>query len=429
MKLVALVSLATLAAFAAFASGCSSSADGANGTGGSTTEAPAFPGDTGELAAADPSLNQALFTTKDEEILTIDPGGNGHTTVFRFDDYVDISSLQVVGETLFVGAGDNSINAIDLGTKKLRWDFPLGRYENTALADPSVTVADGVVYAAGVPGVLFAVDAKTGKERWSVPLAPSGDRDGYYSSVGRAYVAGDRLYIGTTSSFDQNYLHALDPKTGKRIFRKEITGLSGRPKLVGDLLLVPMGDLVALDPASGEERWRLAMEPLSRGAGTPVVSGGYAFVQGATGVAEGKLFCVDLATGTARWQIDAGNDYAGVYTPTVIGNVVFGVYERGSSMSTTGNGRPFAVAADSGATYWENDRVSVDTSPVLANGRLFFQGQNFDGTGDIDLRVGTFALDASSGAFLWLDNYVRYSSSLAPMVVASNGVFTVGAGE
>jgi hypothetical protein len=39
------------------------------------------------------------------------------------------------------------------------------------------------------------------------------------------------------------------------------------------------------------------------------------------------------------------------------------------------------------------------------------------------------SLDASNGAFLWLDNYTRYSRAVAPTVIAENGIFRIGATE
>lgn len=95
-------------------------------------------------------------------------------------------------------------------------------------------------------------------------------------------------------------------------------------------------------------------------------------------------------------------------------------------MSTTGNGRPFAVRADTGDVLWMNERVSVESSPVYANGKLYVHGQNFDGKGGIDNNVGLFSLDATTGTFEWLDNYFRYSYALAPTVVADNGIFVPG---
>ncbi|HEY5934843.1 MAG TPA: PQQ-binding-like beta-propeller repeat protein, partial [Kofleriaceae bacterium] len=186
---------------------------------------------------------------------------------------------------------------------------------------------------------------------------------------------------------------------------------------------VPAGDLYALDPVTAEVRWSVPMEPLSRGAGTPTIAGDAILVQGADDVSEGRLYCIDLATGTKRWAIDAGNDYAGIYSPAVVNGVVIAVSERGSGESLVGNGLPFVAEIATGAILWSNPDVSVETSPVFANGRLYFHGQNFRGSGGIDDNVGLLTLDATTGSFLAIDNYFRYSAAVTPLVIADNGVF------
>jgi outer membrane protein assembly factor BamB len=260
--------------------------------------------------------------------------------------------------------------------------------------------------------------------KWDYAMSPSGATDGYYSFVGRPLVTQDRLFVGTHSSLDQNYLHAIDRTTGGRSWRIELPdAMSGTPRLAGNLLLVPAGNLYALDPATGAVVWTFAQEPLSRGASTPAIAGSVVLVQGADDVSEGRLYALDLATGARKWALDAGNGYAGGYSPVVVGGVVLGVFERGSSQWPSGNGLPFAADIATGTIVWRNADVSVSTSPVFANGRLFFHGQNFKGTGGIDNNVGLMMLDGPTGKFIALDNYFRYASAVSPLVIATNGVY------
>lgn len=373
----------------------------------------------------DPTQNRVVLTSKDTQIVAVDAGAGGHRVVIDFGNYIDITSLAVVGNTVYAGAEDNSVNAIDLASGTLLWETPLGRYEVSSLAHPRVVISDGVFYATGIPGVLAAREITQAAVRWDYAMNPSGETDSYYSQVGKTLVTSDRVFVGTYDSLDTNYLHAIDRATGARVWRIELPdAMSGTPKLAGGLLIVPAGDLYALDPVTAEVRWSVPMEPLSRGAGTPSIAGDAILVQGADDVADGRLYCIDLATGTKRWSIDAGNDYAGVYTPAVVNGAVIGVSERGSSQWPFGNGLPFVVDIATGATIWSNSDVSVDTSPVFANGRLYFHGQNFKGTGGIDDNVGLLTLDATTGSFLAIDNYFRYSSAVTPLVIADNGVFT-----
>ncbi|MBK6921154.1 MAG: PQQ-binding-like beta-propeller repeat protein [Deltaproteobacteria bacterium] len=410
-------------------------AGGTDPSGGGPTGDDGDSGDGPSVEVGDPSLNRFVLTSADETIVRIEADGSGHTELFAFNEYDDVSSLSWVDGTIYAGGGDNSVNAIDGTTGAFLWDLPMGRYESTSLAEPVMLVDGELAYALGLPGVLTSFRLADRHIDWEYPLDPSGETEGYYSSWGTPLVTADLIFVGTGSSLDTNYLHAIDRVTGSRRWRLQLAhpdddvpmGVTGGLRRIGDTLLVPAGDLLALDATTGSLRWSYATERLSRGAGTPVVVDDRIYVQNAHDVADGRLDCLALATGELLWSIAAGNDYAGVYTPSVVDGRVYGVDERGGSEWSFGNGRPFAADALSGALLWANDRVSVESSPVLANGRLFFHGQDFDGSGDIDLDVGTFALDAADGSLVWLDNVTRYASATTPLVVADNGVFRAGA--
>lgn len=412
--------------------GGSGEGPGSDGSGGGGDE-PSDDGPSGELG--DPGLNRFLLTSVDESIVRIEADGSGHTALFGFAEYDDVTSLSWVDGTIYAGGGDNSVNAIDGSSGAFLWDVPMGRYESTSLAEPVIVIDGEHGYAIGVPGVVTAIRLADRHIDWEYPLAPDGTTDGYYTSWRTPLVTDDLVYVGTGSSLDTNDVHAIERATGARRWRLQLDhpdgdvpqAVSGGLVRVGDTLLVPAGDLLALDATTGTLRWSYATERLSRGAGTPVVVGDRIYVQDAHDVADGRLDCLALATGELLWSIPAGNDYAGIYTPSVVAGRVYGVFERGGGEWPSGNGRPFAADADTGALLWAADRVSVESSPVLANGRLFFLGQDFDGTGDIDLDVGTFALDAAGGSLVWLDNVTRYASSVTPIVIADNGVFRSGA--
>lgn len=405
---------------------------GGGGGGGSGSGSGSGGGGGGTLGLGDPSANRQILTSRDEDLVIVDLATRTNTPIFSFNRFDNVSSSVLVGRTLYVGAGDNSINAIDFTTDNLLWDAPFGRYESTALADPIIAVRDDTAYGSGVPGVMTAFDITNGNVRWQYPLDPAGATDSYFSGASAPEVTADRVFVGTSTIFAPNYIHAIDRATGARVWRQPIprdSGLSGAPRLVGDTLLVPAGDLLALDAATGAVKWTLPM--YGRGAGTPVFAGDRLLVQGAADVADGRLYCVELATGRVVWTLPAGNDYAGVYLPTVIrsarGLLVAGVKERGSGESTTGNGEPFLAEVADGTVIWDNADVAVETSPVFANDQMFFHGQNFRGSGSIDNNVGLIVLDASTGAFQEVDTYFQYREALTPLVLADNGTFGTGA--
>ncbi len=384
------------------------------------------------IPAGDPALNRFILTSQDEEVMRVDPNTGLHEKLFSFEEYADVASIDYLNGVMYVGAEDNSVNAIEVQSKKLLWDVPLIEYDLTTTANQTAVVKDGVCYAVGYAGVLVAIDIATGKPLWANTLDPSGDIDGYFPTS-EITVTADKVIIGSTQTVffegERNYVYVFNRGTGKLIWQKalpEDKWVSGTIRLAGNTLLVPANNLYALDVNSGNALWEVPLQYSNsgRGAGSPVVVGDKILIQGATGIIDGRLFCLNLSNGQKIWEIDAGTDYAGRYTPLVLGNVVFGVYERGVSSSF--NGRPFVAEVATGKIIWENDDISMDTSPVVANGRLYLHGQNFKGTGSTDDKVGLICLEAATGKYLWINNYFRYGSAATPVVVADNGTFRAG---
>ncbi|MBC7919798.1 MAG: PQQ-binding-like beta-propeller repeat protein [Ferruginibacter sp.] len=390
--------------------------------------APAVP----QQLAGNPALNRFILTSKDEEITRVDPATGKHETIFSFEKYADVASIDYLNGVMYAGAEDNSVNAIDLQSKKLLWDIPLIEYDLTTTSNQKAVVKEGVCYAVGYAGVLVAADIATGKPLWAYPLDPTGRTDGYFPTS-QITVTADKIIIGSTQTVfyegERNYVYVLNRATGKLIWRKALPKdkwVSGAIRLAGNTLLVPANNLYALDINAGNVLWEVALQYSNsgRGVGSPVVAGDRVLVHGAVGIIDGRLVCLDLPTGRKIWEIDAGTDYVGRYAPLVVGNFVFGVHERG--VSSSWNGRPFLADIATGQLIWANDDVSMDTSPVYANGRLYFHGQTFKGGGSTDDRVGLLSLEAATGKFLWVNNYFRYGSSVTPIVIADNGTFRPG---
>lgn len=382
-----------------------------------------------QALTGDGAANRLLLTSQDEEVVRVDPNTGKHEVLYSFERYDDVASLDYLDGMMYVSAEDNSVNAINVQTNQLLWDIPLPEYESSTTSQQSAVVKDGVCYAVGYPGVLVAADL-SGKPIWAVALDPSGSTDGFYPT-GNITVTTDKVIIGSSQTVfyegEQNYVYVLDKATGKLIWRKGIgeKWTSGTIKLAGNILLVPANDLYALDINTGNLLWQLPAPEFSRGAGSPLIVGDRVLVHGGTeGVLEGRLFCLNLNTGQKLWEIDAGTDYAGRYAPIVVGNAVIGVHERG--VTNSWNGRPFVADLNTGKIIWENDDLSLNSTPVFANGRIFFHGQHFAGEGSTDDNVGLICIEAATGKFLWINNYFRYGAAVNPVVVADNGVFRSG---
>jgi outer membrane protein assembly factor BamB len=393
---------------------------------------PTAPPTSLQSLTGNPALNKFIVTSTSEEVVTIDANTGAHEVLFSFEAFTDVVSIDYLDGIMYVGADDNSANAIDVASKKLLWDIPLLAYNVRAVATQQVMVKDGVCYAVGDGGVLVAADRKTGKPLWAYPLDPTGATDGYFPSSSITLTE-DKLIIGSMLTIvdegERNYVYVFDRASGKLLWRKALPPdkwVSGSMRIAGNTLLVPANHLYALDLGTGTTLWEVNLQhsQAGRGAGTPVVAGNSILIHGAKDIIDGRLYCLDLRNGQKIWEIDAGTSHVGRFAPLIVGNLVLGIYDKGASDSA--DGRPFVADVATGKIIWSSDEVSVATSPVYANGRLFFHGQNFKGTAHIEENVGILCLEAATGKFLWLNNYPRHRSYTSPVLVAENGIFQSG---
>ena len=79
------------------------------------------------------------------------------------------SDAVAVGEgSVFVGAGDGRVYALDAGTGRIKWFFQTG-----GIIESSPALANGVLYIGSIDHKLYALDAETGEVLWSYE---TGDR-------------------------------------------------------------------------------------------------------------------------------------------------------------------------------------------------------------------------------------------------------------
>jgi quinohemoprotein ethanol dehydrogenase len=138
----------------------------------------------------------------------------------------------------------NEGNAARLG---YAWDYAT-RTSRGLEATP--VVVDGVMYAAGNWGRVYALDAATGRELWTYDP----EVDGQYGRAACCDVVNrglavwrGRVYVASLDG----YLHALDARTGRRVWKvdtlpeRHATGfnyfVTGAPVVAGDLIVIGNG--------------------------------------------------------------------------------------------------------------------------------------------------------------------------------------------
>ena len=164
------------------------------------------------------------------------------------------------------------INASNVGTLGLAWEADLG---TNRVLEATPVVIDGIMYTSGVAGRAYAFDATTGKPLWR--FEPEIDmqinRTVCCDMANRGVaVARGRVYVATLDG----WLHALDAKTGKIIWKADIIenrdkgdNSTGAPEIAGDVVVIGMGGaeydvrgyVTAFDLETGKLKWRFHVVP------------------------------------------------------------------------------------------------------------------------------------------------------------------------
>jgi len=165
-------------------------------------------------------------------------------------------------------------NVADLG---FAWEYDassrIGRVSRGLEATP--IVVDGVMYTSGAWGVVYALDAATGAEKWRYdpPVDATYDRRACCDVVNRGVqVWKGRVYVATIDGF----LVALDAATGKVVWkvdtltdRSRYYTITGPPQVAKGVVVIGnsgaeygvRGYITAYDLETGEEAWRFFIVP------------------------------------------------------------------------------------------------------------------------------------------------------------------------
>jgi outer membrane protein assembly factor BamB len=219
------------------------------------------------------------------------------------------SNILTFGQTIIVGAWDAV--GLDRSTGAMRWRYrPSSEYAAAA----ELTLAGDIVLSPGSLRHLYALDAATGKERWSLDL---GERP--FGAV----VENDVAYVPTRGLF-------------------------------GSSLVLGAGHLVALRVSDGSEIWRAVLPDIPnspwRGGSTraPALTASRVIVASNNG----HVYGFHRLSGAPEWDYVGPAPYeSGV---AVVGNVAVAVGNSGEIIG---------LNAETGSVLW---KASTGGSPVIA---------------------------------------------------------------
>jgi outer membrane protein assembly factor BamB len=266
---------------------------------------------------------------------------------------VFLSSPAVAGDLVYFGGGDGNVYALEAASGKTRWSFHTA---NVVHASPAL--ANGLVYVGSWDSYFYALDATTGKLRWRFKTGEDPEINNQVGIQSSAVVAGDAVYFGCRDS----NLYALDALTGAKrwAFSNKGSWVIGSPAVRDGKVYFATSDsglVQVLDATSGKLVFSLSFNHWPMFS-SPALAGHYLYV----GSHMGKLLAIDLDKRATAWEFvtdgaranaaaltkeDGSPNYEAAYTDFFYDDLV------------TGAARMMSVGA-------------VLSSPVLDAGTIYF---------------------------------------------------------
>jgi outer membrane protein assembly factor BamB len=319
----------------------------------------------------------------------------------------DWGPATVAGSTVIAGnqTGRGGLFAIDATTGKARWTYRPVFSSGTASVSTVPAVVGSLVitpFAAAHPGAVIAVSLTTGKEVWRGPdpeqgagVAVDGDF-AYILAKGGSLFALDA--VTGRERWKADFGTNLAPCASQPLVKEGVIYLTGVGKAIPGDPARPAGYyLFALDAKTGQERWRYRADAPYVHPGVclnqPVLTADTVFATG-----DNYLYAVARATGRNRWPpVEVRRSVEGRER----GVRVQGLVDAGAVLVGITTGYLIAFSKDTGRATWEIPGQYRDSLPAAVAGSvLYFQGS--PNTKPAPDAGGTLhALDLETRQILW----------------------------
>jgi outer membrane protein assembly factor BamB len=297
---------------------------------------------------------------------------------------------------LFFASNKGVVFALNAKTGKTAWTFASGRCQAMSPAVDRETVFAAFLNtrcnASGGDGELIAFAASTGKIRWRQAIGPS---------ESSPLVQGGDVYVGDWNG----YVYCFSEATGKLIWRYQANGKvkDGLAYSGGRVYFGTYGSRVyALDAKTGALAWDSSGQPRLGAAGNFYSTPAVAYDRVYIGSTDGKVYSFGASTGDLRWSQSTGGY---VYSSPAVWRER--VYAGSYSDSF------YCFDAATGAILWSfRADGPISGSATIVAGRVYFAS----------LKETTYALDAMTGHEVWSFPDGQYS----PVVADKNLLYLVG---
>ncbi|MBV8345360.1 MAG: PQQ-binding-like beta-propeller repeat protein [Candidatus Eremiobacteraeota bacterium] len=293
-----------------------------------------------------------------------------------------ISSPAVSGGIVYVGSNDGNLYAVRQSDGTRVWQYPTGGEVTSSPA-----VAGKSVYFASTDGYVYAVAARTGTLRWRFKTAgerrftapgihgikPPNQMmaDPFDMFISSPAVDAQTVYIG---SGDRN-VYALDARTGRERWRFA-TGdvVHATPAVAGGRVYVGSWDryFYALDAATGAVRWKFQTGDDQKIHNQIGIQGSASVADGIVyfGCRDSHLYALDARDGALRWKHDDFGSWV-IATPAIYSGIVY--------FTTSDEHKFFALDAANGRSiFTDTYGTFAYSSPSMAAGVAYFG--TFDGS-------------------------------------------------
>jgi eukaryotic-like serine/threonine-protein kinase len=296
------------------------------------------------------------------------------------------STPAVVGGVLYFGSSDGDFYALDAKSGSERW-----RFHTRGAVTSSPAVADGFVYFASRDGFLYAVDAGNGRQRWRFRIGKDlGDQNYWDYYLSSAVIVGRTLFIGG----GDGVVRSFDSRSGKVLWTFATDArVRATPAVSGDTVVFATmsGHVYAVSARDGIQRWKFATQGAANkfednGNDTTSVSASPSISDGVVTVGgrDGSAYGINLVDGSLRWRTTHdGSSW-----------ILASAIENGTVYLASGSAL-MVQAADlkTGAEKWRHKtKGAVFSSMTIAGDVLYFA----------DLAGNVEAIDRATGERQWI---------------------------
>lgn len=314
-----------------------------------------------------------------------------------------------------VTAKDGSTNAamskVDIGTHQIVWS-----YTNPKVSVGSPTVADGAVYFTGtntansadpVNGV-YALDANRGRLLWETDLSPSGQSTSFIQPI----YANGSLYTMATGT---GKVTALDARSGKIRWTYESKTSSqadnnfdnGQLDVSDDTVYgILHNKLFALDVSTGEDLWppvQIAADHFFQGLHLEnnVLYTAEAVHDSSMGDPKIAIYAFNAGQGTQIWRYHS-TDAIDPATPVFAGgNIYFQTLVPVAEGGQWSSGDLYALSAQ-GTEIWHKSLNKPDQSSfVISHDLLYLYDSTYDARSNVFVSSTLEALHTNDGSVAW----------------------------